>query len=377
MIDFIKRCIFSFLVMFFGYKLIAATGPGEFDLPDSLILSPEAINHLRALVKSDPDAYKVVSELKKDVNAEIGRPATPLKKIYYEGLVNTDSKRIESVKSLKQLGDAAMILRYWQATGDEKAARTLKDWMMAWFETYEPTGNDVNENKLFPLLVAAFYLRDDLNAESGGRLMEFVGKFAEPHVKAVKESRHMTNRYTKHVRLAMVCGMILDRPEWTALGEVGVKRFVRESLYADGSSLDLRKRDTLTYHSSALRPPLQIAMLSENPEELYTWENAEGASLKKSVEYVVPYAMGEKTREEWTNSKVGLDHQRAAAGIPEYQKGKLYNPQKATELMELAAYFDPELMIVVRHLSPESGKRFPTWQTLVNESISTSKAMAK
>lgn len=189
----------------------------------------------------------------------------------------------------------------------------------------------------------------------------------ETEVKNIKYD--LTNRYTKHVRLAMICGMILERPELTALGETGVKRFVSESLYADGSSLDLKRRDTLTYHSSALRPPLQIAMLSGNSSELYTWENEAGGSLKKSVDYVVPFAMGEKTGEEWTHSKVALDHQRAAAGLAEYQPGKLYDPQQASELMELAAFFDPELMKVVRHLAGSESKRFPHWQTLVNEAV--------
>ncbi|NCB09764.1 MAG: alginate lyase, partial [Bacteroidia bacterium] len=39
------------------------------------------------------------------------------------------------------------------------------------------------------------------------------------------------------------------------------------------------------------------------------------SSIEKSVEYVIPFATGDKQRKEWTNSKVALDRERAAAGI--------------------------------------------------------------
>lgn len=35
---------------------------------------------------------------------------------------------------------------------------------------------------------------------------------------------------------------------------------------------------------------------------IYHWEGDQGGSLEKSVDYVVPYALGKKTREEWANS---------------------------------------------------------------------------
>jgi len=37
--------------------------------------------------------------------------------------------------------------------------------------------------------------------------------------------------------------------------------------------------------------------------------------------------------------------------------------------MELAAFFDPELMDVVQHLDDGDAERFPTWQTLVNAAV--------
>ncbi len=347
--------------------------PGEFPLPDVVPIPMEAVWELRELVASDPEAAARVSEIAERARPVIGEPATPVKVIFYEGLVNTDPRRIASVQRLKQMGEAGDLVRYWQATGDPEAAETLMAWIQAWFTTYELTGNDVNENKFFPLLAAYYYLRDDFGDAEREQIDGFIESLGELHAEAVRKSRHLTNRYTKHVRLTAICGMILDRPEWIEVSQEGVKRFVRASLYGDGTSHDLRRRDTLTYHSSSLRPAIQLAML-EGPGgiELYTWENERGGSIEKSVDYVVPYATGEKTREEWKNSKIDLDRRRAEAGLEKYRAGRLYDPKNAMDLMELASFFDPELHAVVLQLTETDAERFPTWQTLVNAAVAES-----
>ncbi|GAB4170434.1 MAG: hypothetical protein Fur0032_09330 [Terrimicrobiaceae bacterium] len=84
----------------------------------------------------------------------LGQPATPLEEIHYEGLVHTNPRRIATVEKLKQMGAMAWVVRYWQTSEDPRAAETLSEWILAWTSTYRPTGNDVNENKLRPVLVA-------------------------------------------------------------------------------------------------------------------------------------------------------------------------------------------------------------------------------
>ena len=69
------------------------------------------------------------------------------------------------------------------------------------------------------------------------------------------------------------------------------------------------------------------------------------------------------------HSKIDLDRRRAEAGLEKYRKGRRYDPQDAMNLMELAAFFDPELMAVVRHLDEGDADRFPTWQTLLNAAV--------
>jgi hypothetical protein len=195
--------------------------------------------------------------------------------------------------------------------------------------------------------------------------IETLGSF---HYQKVRNTtQNLSNRYTKSLRLLSLCGTILQREAWIQAMHAGFKRFVEESLYADGSSLDFKHRDTLTYHCSALRPVVELAMLSGAAgQELYTWTSAKGASLKKSVEFVRPYAMGEKTHREWVNSKATLDRERAKAGIEKYRPGRLFDPQDALDLMSEASYFDAQLIQVVAQLTNDSNRERLFWQRLYN-----------
>ena len=346
----------------------ARGGPGEFSIPSTNPLRPEQLISLRHLAQTDAEARAIADAVAAEAAPLLGATPRPLEVIHYEGLVNTDPRRIATVEKLREMAAVARLMRYWQVSGDARAAAALRRFITAWARTYRPTGNDVNENKLYPLLVAYHGLRGEFAADEKAAVDAWVSELGALHAAAVGTSTHYTNRYAKHVRLAAIAGMILGKDEWVATAREGVRRFVSRSLYADGSSLDLKRRDTLTYHASGLRPVVELAMLAGDAgPALYKWESPEGGSIKRSVDFVVPYALGEKTRREWTHSKVDLDRRRAEAGLEKYQSGRAYDPKDALKLMEEASYFDPTLMRVVRHLTGSAAERFPTWQTLVNE----------
>lgn len=356
------------LALFCASPSLAEERVGEFSIPKVHPLARHQVERLRELAHNDPEAKALAQAVREAAQPLLDIEPAPLKVIHYEGLVNTDPRRIATVKQLRQMGDAARLMRFWQVSDDPRAAAALQRLILAWTQTYELTGNDVNENKFYPLLVAYHALRDQFDSPNQQRLDDWVERLGRLHKQAVENSTHFTNRYSKHVRLLAICGMILKRDAWIEAAHEGIKRFVTQSLYADGSSHDLKRRDTLTYHASALRPPIELAMLAgEQGRELYHWTSPQGGAIKKSVDFVVPYALGEKVHLEWVNSQIDLDRRRAEAGIDYYQPGRPFDPQSALRLMEEASYFDASLMRVVHHLTDSSAQRFPTWQTLVNQ----------
>ncbi len=353
---------------------IAFADPGELVIRDVLPFTAPERAALAALVSSDPEAHALLAEKQAALDAFSDRTPRPLTEIIYEGRLNNDPARITTVAHLYDLEATAAWLEVWQATADPALALRIRDMVSAWTAAYVPTGNDVNEGKLVPLLVAYVALRPEFAPPDRTRIDDWVRRLAAPHLAAARDHTRATgNRYAKRLRLLALAALVLDEPAWRAEADSGLRALVDRALNPDGTSHDLIERDTLTYHTTTLRPLLSLAWLARRREEdLYTWTAPRGGSIKRSVDYVVPYATGEKAREEWKNSRAEIDRQRAAAGIAHYQPGKRYDPRQALPLLEEAELFDPTLGPLVATLSDRPGRRFPTWRTVLNAALRTS-----
>lgn len=151
----------------------------------------------------------------------------------------------------------------------------------------------------------------------------------------------------------------------------GFKEYINTAYYADGTSNDLKQRDALHYHVSGLTPTIG-AFVNFTPFDpafdLYGYTSPTGASIRKSVEYTLPYAKGEIKRKEWTNSKVALDKERAAAGLAEYQPGMLFDPKKAIPMFEWACYYNPEWYALLGQ-GPAEKNYTSTWIGLMNSPL--------
>lgn len=367
-------CLVRLVIILFATWSSGWADPGEFTIRTVTPLNRAQLLRLRQIIDANTDASALAHRIRDEARPYLNANPQPLEVIHYQGLLNNDPRRIASVVKLQTMDHIAALTRYWQASGDEEVAMALRRHILAWCATYKPTGDDVNENKLYPLFVAVAGLVEtgiftDLERQT---VLAWVSQMAALHETALAGDSP-NNRYTKRLRLLLVFGQILGKEDYAELARLGVKHFVADGLYPDGESLDLRTRDTLTYHISALEPVVEIAILLQvsNGNSLYSWESSAGASLKKSVEYVLPYLSGEKTRTEWTHSKVPLDHKRAAAGIDKYQPGSLFDPDEALDLLLLAEFFEPQLQGIIVGLSPDHESRYEHWQLLVNEALRT------
>lgn len=341
---------------------------GELTIRSVLPLTLAQRTALVRLTATDDEARALLEARRATAQKILLKTPRPLAEMHYEGLVNTDPRRIETVERLRDMDDAALLLETWQATGDAALAAKAREYVRSWAATYRPTGNDVNENKLLPLFVIYEAMCGDFTTDEQKTIDAWLSDIARRQIAGGADpAQRRSNRHTKRMLIVATIGLALGRQEWLDYAWNGFDEFVGAALYNDGTSYDLKHRDTLTYHCSALRPLVDLAILAaRNGRSLYAWSAPSGSSLKKSVDYMVPFADGSRTRREWVNSQVELDRRRAAAGLEQYQPGRLFDPQDARRLLEEASYFDPTLLPLVIKLAGGQAQRFTSWRTVVN-----------
>jgi hypothetical protein len=178
------------------------------------------------------------------------------------------------------------------------------------------------------------------------------------------------NNWNSHrLKLVGLIGFVLRDRQFiqTAIG--GFHEQIAADLQPDGSSFDFHERDALHYHCYTLEPLLVLAIAAHQNgiQGLYQYAAPNGASLAKSVAFLLPFAEGKRKHPEFVNSKVDFDRRRDAAGQNGYQSGTPFDPKDARRSFELASFFEPQLGELAAQLASKPQRRFATWQAVLNE----------
>jgi len=177
------------------------------------------------------------------------------------------------------------------------------------------------------------------------------------------------NNWNSHrLKVAGLIGFLLDDADLITYAVEGFKTQIESNLRPDGSSLDLHQRDALHYHCYDLEPLLLLAVAArQNGIDLYHYRSPNGASLAKSVEFLVPYCDGTRTHAEWVHTKVKFDRARADAGEKGFSPGSAFDPREGRRVLELASLFDAGYKRLVAQLYTKGAVEYPSWQAVLNE----------
>jgi hypothetical protein len=348
--------LFLSLYLFFPALSLPASlheGDTDFDSDPVFLLTEGEMQSLQALIQDNETVGKRYDSLLAAADEAVDSQPSPTDTLHYEGLVGTHPDRQRTIKHLMDMKKLRALTWAYRLSGKPEYLQTTRDYLMAWTSTLKPSGNPINDNKLVSIIFAHYLLKDALNTKERKQVENWMRRLAEAEMASEPHSPH-GNWHAKRIKLVAFVGSALEEEKYLDYAAQKFKENVIASLYPDGSSTDFEQRDALHYHVSGLDPMLEIALALRQSRDLYGWESAEGASLKKSVHFVVPYAMGEKTHAEWVNTKVKLDKERWASGDEFYRPGKPWSPQTSQDMFQFASLFDPALKKVVNHLSPEA-----------------------
>jgi len=350
------KTILLSLSLFF---LVLSSSPQTTNL---VILNSREIDKLRSVMEENAQVNRLFKSILEEAKGGLHQPPKPVEIIYYEGLLDTDPKRIETVKSFSDIDYVISLIYASYGKENPVFGNKAKEIILAWAATYKPTGNPINENKFNAFYWGYYIFKNHFNKNEQKIVEDW---FQEIAIKEMNRDRTPNNNWeAKRCKMIGIIGCILENEKLKTYSIEGFKKYILSAYYKDGTSHDLEQRDALHYHVSGLKPCVSAFInLSkfDSRFELFDFVSENGSSIKKSVEYVVPYATGEKKREEWKNTKVRLDKERAAAGLAEYQPGKLFDPEKAYSLFELACYYNPDWISIF-----EKEDHITSWIGLLN-----------
>lgn len=328
---------------------------------------------LATLVASDTEAATQFTDLRKQADAALSAEPDPIHHILSEGRLKNDPDKIRTGQSMRDMAKLHALGYAFAVTGDAKYAAKARGFLTAWAEVNESRGDPIDDTSLDTPIICYDLVRSTCGNADRQAIEKWLRQVAEAEVRSAHDRPSSTkNNWQSHrLKIVGLVGLLLDDRKLIDWAIAAYKEHVDHALNADGSSLDFYQRDALHYHCYDLEPLITLAIAARQhggvKDDLYTYTGAKGGSVAKSVRFLIPYCDGSKTHAEFVNSKVAFDRKRAESGDARYKAGTPFDPKLGVQTLELAAYFEPSFVELICKIEGGKAKRYPTWQTVVEE----------
>jgi Alginate lyase len=335
----------------------------------SVTLEPGEITALRALVAKDAAAAAQLAPLRKLADAALSDKPNPVQVVISEGRLESDPDKIRSTKSLEDIDKVEALAWTWAVSGDEKYAAKGRAFILAWAKTNQPDGNPINETKFEPLIEGYDLLRPGFSASDRALVDAWLSKKAQA---LIANKRSIKENWQSHrLKVVGLIGATIGDASLWKTSDSGFKAQMQENFKANGESLDFERRDAMHYHLYSIQPMLTLACVAQRRgEPLFTYTAPNGASLQGAVEFMRPYATGEKKHVEFVNSQVKFDRTRAAAGQSEYAAHN-WNPKTSVRTYAEAGCVEPKYNAFAAVVAGTPNKAYVNWRSVLNAASTT------
>jgi len=351
--------LFIFILTYFKTNAQAVSlNNGEIDL-------------LKNLVNSDPSAKATFEAFRSASVKAFAEQPNPVEEIMSEGLLAGNLDKIRSLKAVEDADKIYALALVYRVDGNKAYLNKATDYLQAWAKVNKSSGDPIDETKLEPLYAGYDLIRDSINTNAKKVIDKWLNSIADGEI----NSEHATgnkgtaiNNWNSHriKIIAMISYAIKNKSNYKIIEHEMTKQ-IGINLYADGSGYDFKERDALHYHIYTLEPLVMAATViyRATGTDYFNYQSPGGSSIKKSMDFLVPFVTGEKTHGEFLNSTAAFDRARAKNGEAGYQAGAAFKPATGIYVLEEASYFDSKYLQAIKAVSPE--KYNNDWQLLLNK----------
>lgn len=281
------------------------------------------------------------------------RSPNPLRVVHTEGTLPNQGIRSKSAKARRDMPIMSRSALYWRMTGDNTWLDLSKKYLIEWMRVYRPSYNPIDENRLIPLFSTYAIIKDQLSSSERKNIAQKLRRWGYVYIKKMHSS-DISNWQSQRIAIVSSIALSLDNKKMFDEIRPFFKKQVSKNISANGVTYDFKKRDALHYAIYDLEPLVEASLVARQMgENWYSWTSKNGSSVKKGIEWILPYAKGEKTHQEFKNAK-GFDAARAKAGVKGFS-GQ-FKPESAGYLIWLASSFDHSLRPLAEQLRKKEPK---------------------
>ena len=333
-----------------------------------LTLSPSQKEKLQSLVATDNEAKLAYEDIEANAQAALKDTPNPISQIQSSKIVKGDERKSRSLESVKDAEKVYSLGFAYTVTSDMQYAKKAKEFLISWARKNKSSVDPIDQRLLEPMYMGYDLVKPTFTQDERRVVNTWLKVTAQTLIENINPSKSATSNRNNHQShlLAVVAMIGFSTADQKLIDYVvdGYKKQIQVDLNPDGSSFDFHQRDALYYHVFTLEPLLSVARIAQmNGIDLFDYTTSsvasKAASLQKSIDFLLPYAKGEKNHAEWVHSTAPFDKTRANAGDEQFQPGVLFDPKQAYPTLELYYYFKPDILPLALKLSSTDIKKYP------------------
>jgi hypothetical protein len=327
---------------------------------------------LSTLVKQDAAAAKTYSVFKAVADKALTEMPNPIKEITSEGLLAGNPDKIKSLKAVEDAEKIYAMALAYKLESNKAYLDKAAEYLLAWAKMNKSSGDPIDETKLENLYSGYDILRGDIDPQSRKEIDKWLDSIAWGELNseyARGDKGTAINNWNSHrIKIITMIAYAIHSTKYDRDIQNAMTKQIAINLYEDGSGYDFKERDALHYHIYTLEPLVMAAIVIQRAtgKDFFNYQSPTGSSIKKSMDFLVPFVSGEKIHGEFLNSKVPFDKARAKNGEKGYEAGAKFHAKTGVYVLELGAYFNKSYGEVVYKTFPQGNYEYD-WQSLLNK----------
>jgi hypothetical protein len=294
------------------------------------------------LALTAPAAEPRSEGLYSSADAAANRAPHAIAQIHVEGTLPHQGIYDQSLESLKDMEAILDLAAAYHLSQKDSYLKACQNYYDAWLSLYHPNFNPIDETRFDSFILGYDLVGPKLKAGTQSKMKAFLRELARGYLEGrniTMEGTRANNWQSHRVKLAALAAFALGDPDLISRAKQAFQKQLEVNLNADGSTIDFAERDAIHYTVYDLEPLALTALAAKaHGQDWYHLSNSKGASLQKALEWLLPFAEGERTHTEFVHSTVAFDAKRREAGLKGFSG--TWDPKTSGLLYQFAARLD-------------------------------------